>query len=67
MSKVNLRFFFDYKSPFSFLALRHTLQLEKDFAVNIKWLPFAFNVSEGFGDPEKRTQYQKVKIKLVNF
>lgn len=65
MKVANVKFFFDYKSPFSFLALRHTLQLEKDFSVKVDWLPFSFNVTEGFGDPQKRTEYQQVKLKLV--
>ena len=58
-----VRFFFDYKSPFSFLALQHTLRLSKEFNVKTEWLPFSFNMSEGFGTPGTRTEYQNIKLK----
>ena len=63
MSKV--KFFFDYKSPFSYLALPQNQKLIEEFHVEIEWKPFSFNVTEGFGIPEKRTAYQNTKLKFV--
>ena len=60
-----LRFFFDYKSPFSYLALKHNKVLLEEFDIQLVPQPFAFSVSDGFGKPEERTDYQNTKLKLV--
>ena len=67
MSGQCVRFFFDFKSPFSYLALSQTFRLRQEFQVKVEWLPFAFNVAEGFGIPAERTPYQITKLKSVPF
>ena len=62
---MKVRFYFDYKSPFSFLAIRNCRSLENEFNITVEWLPYAFNVNNGFGLPEHRTDYQKKKIKYI--
>lgn len=51
---VELRFYFDYRSPFSYLAKDQVYALEDAHSpdrLHVTWLPFAFPVEEGFGHP----------------
>ena len=58
-----IRYYFDYKSPFAFLAKEPTYALEADFAdVEIQWLPFSFNMDVSFGLPHQRSEWQWNKV-----
>jgi hypothetical protein len=51
---VEVRFYFDYRSPFVYLAKDLVYGIEDHYppdAVHVRWLPFAFPVEEGFGLP----------------
>eukprot|EP00742_Colponemidia_sp_Colp-10_P009220 GILJ01010038.1.p1 GENE.GILJ01010038.1~~GILJ01010038.1.p1 ORF type:complete len:235 (+),score=16.48 GILJ01010038.1:17-721(+) len=60
-----LKYYFDYKSPFSYLSKDLVLQLEKDFNVDVKWLPYQFQVATSFGLPESRSQLQLNRVKYA--
>eukprot|EP00743_Colponemidia_sp_Colp-15_P006299 GILK01006778.1.p1 GENE.GILK01006778.1~~GILK01006778.1.p1 ORF type:complete len:232 (-),score=17.78 GILK01006778.1:240-935(-) len=60
-----LKYYFDYKSPFSYLSKDLVLQLEKDFDVDVKWLPYQFQVAPAFGLPESRSQLQLNRVRYA--
>ncbi len=47
-----VKFYFDYRSPFSYLAKDPVYQLERDFNVKIAFKPLAFPLTEAFGHPD---------------
>jgi 2-hydroxychromene-2-carboxylate isomerase len=53
----------DFKSPYAYLALEATLQLEKDFDVTIDFLPYTLNIPAYLGDVENRDDHQWRKVK----
>lgn len=48
-SKEIVKFYYDFKSPYSYLALDSALQLEKDYPVRVRFVPWAFRPEESFG------------------
>ncbi|CAF3230389.1 unnamed protein product [Rotaria socialis] len=44
-----IKFYYDFKSPFTYLALEPALQLEKDYPVQISFIPWRFRAEETFG------------------
>lgn len=58
-----LRFYFDYKSPFSYLATFGIYELQDQYHVKVQWLPFQFNVKESFGLPESRSEVMWRKVR----
>jgi len=62
---VNIRLYYDYKSPYSFLAKDQAYQLERDYpGVTVEWLPFPFNVEQSFQIPGSRDDYHWRKVKV---
>ena len=44
--------YIDLKSPYAYLAIDETLQLQADFNVEINWLPFGLNIDSYLGSAE---------------
>jgi 2-hydroxychromene-2-carboxylate isomerase len=65
--KIPIRFYFDYRSPFSYLAKDPAYKIQEDYkdVVTMEWLPFAFFVKEGFGLVETRDRWQWNKVKYA--
>ncbi|MBF0278272.1 MAG: DsbA family protein [SAR324 cluster bacterium] len=51
--------YFDYKSPYAFLAQEATFQLRKDTGIEIDWLPYTLNISQFLGVPESNLSEEK--------
>lgn len=58
-----IKLYFDYKSPFAYLAKDEAYQLENNYNVKIVWLPYVLNIPEALGDMTTRTQQQWRKIR----
>ena len=41
--------YFDYKSPYAYLMVAQTWELERDFAVQLNWLPYTLNIPDFLG------------------
>lgn len=54
-----LKVYFDYKSPFAYVAFEPTLALEERFAVTLRWIPFQLRI-KGRGE---RSQYSEWKAR----
>lgn len=61
MSEV--RFFFDYKSPYSYLALDGVYSLQAKHQTRIDWVPFVLDIPAALGSLESRTPLQWDKVK----
>ena len=63
MEAKPIKLYFDYKSPFAYLAKDEAYQLEEDYQVQIEWLPHVVNIPEVYGDLQTRDQQQWRKIR----
>jgi ribosome biogenesis GTPase len=57
-----IRYYYDYKSPFAFLAKDPTYLLQQEYPVEVRWLPFSFNMDVSFGLPHERSEWQWNKL-----
>lgn len=61
-----IKFYYDFKSPYSYLALDETLALEKEYPVQLRILPWPFRPEESFGGKlEERTRLHWNKVKYL--
>ena len=65
MIPTPIKLYFDYKSPFAYLAKDEAYALENDYQVTIEWLPYVLNIPEALGDLPTRTQQQWRKIRYL--
>jgi len=63
MEPKPIKLYFDYKSPFAYLAKDETYRLEEDYSVRVEWLPYVLDIPEALGDLQNRTQQQWRKIR----
>lgn len=49
-----LPFYIDFKSPYAYLAIAPTRQLERDFDVNLDWMPLTLNIPDYLDAVETR-------------
>jgi 2-hydroxychromene-2-carboxylate isomerase len=63
MGTKPIKLYFDYKSPFAYLAKDEAYQLEDDYQVQIEWLPYVVNIPEVYGDLQTRDQQQWRKVR----
>jgi 2-hydroxychromene-2-carboxylate isomerase len=65
MDSTPIKLYFDYKSPFAYLAKDEAYTLEADYHVTIEWLPYVLDIPEALGDLPTRTQQQWRKIRYL--
>ncbi len=65
MSPTEITCYTDYKSPYAYLALEPTYQLERDFNVRINWLPYTLNIPSYLGAVDTRSQQQWRKVRYA--
>jgi len=63
MESIPIKLYFDYKSPFAYLAKDEAYQLEEDYHVQVEWLPYVVNIPEVYGDLRTRDRQQWRKIR----
>ncbi len=44
-----IKFYYDFKSPYTYLAFEPTLELEKEYHVQLRFIPWPFRPEESFG------------------
>jgi 2-hydroxychromene-2-carboxylate isomerase len=52
MAHKQITHYFDYKSPYAYLAQEDTFQLERDFDVRVDWLPYTLDIPSYLGAAE---------------
>lgn len=59
LNKTMVKIYFDYKSPFAYLAFEPALKLAKEFDVEIRWIPYILRI-KGKGE---RSLYSEWKVR----
>jgi len=44
-----IKFYYDFKSPYTYLALEPAFQLEKEYPIQLRFIPWPFRPEESFG------------------
>ncbi|CAF2969198.1 unnamed protein product [Rotaria sp. Silwood2] len=44
-----IKFYYDFKSPYTYLALEPALQLEKEYPIQLRFIPWVLRIEESFG------------------
>ena len=65
MNPTLIKLYFDYKSPFAYLAKDEAYKLEDDYYAQVEWLPYVLDIPEALGDLQTRTQQQWRKIRYL--
>ena len=65
MARQTVTVYFDYKSPFAYLAKDLTYQLAEECKVGITWLPYTLHIPEILGDVETRGENDWAKVKYL--
>lgn len=52
MARAQMTHYFDYKSPYAYLAQEATYQLAQDFDIEIDWLPLTLHIPSFLGSAE---------------
>ncbi len=52
MAYKTVTHYFDYKSPYAYLAQEETFRLEEDFVVQVDWLPYTLDIPSFLGSAE---------------
>jgi len=65
MAAISVTAYFDYKSPFAYLAKDLTYELEQDAGVAITWLPYTLDIPEFLGSQEDRGENDWRKVKYL--
>lgn len=65
MSDPVITFYFDVRSPYSYLAWEPVLGLPNEFAVSVEALPYTVALADAFGTPETRDAREVRKIKYM--
>ncbi len=60
-----ITFYFDVRSPYSYLAWEPVLGLPNEFAVDVEALPYTVALADAFGTPETRDAREVRKIKYT--
>jgi 2-hydroxychromene-2-carboxylate isomerase len=61
-----LKFYFDFKSPFSYLALAPTLALEQSHRVRIRFMPYEVDLKSAYGgELDQRDELHWAKVRYL--
>jgi 2-hydroxychromene-2-carboxylate isomerase len=61
-----LKFYYDFKSPFSYLALAPTLALEETHRVLIRFMPYGVDLKAAYGgELDQRTELHWAKVRYL--
>ncbi|MCR9212320.1 MAG: DsbA family protein [Proteobacteria bacterium] len=63
MSRRTVIHYTDYKSPFAYLAVEPTYELEEEFDLEVIWRPYTLDIASFAGSVEERSEEQWRKIK----
>ena len=64
-----IKFYYDFKSPYTYLALDPVFELEKDYPVQIRFIPWPFRAEESFGgnlQERNKLNWNKVRYSYLD-
>jgi 2-hydroxychromene-2-carboxylate isomerase len=63
MATRDLRIYIDFKSPYAYLAKEPAYDLEREFGVEFRWLPYVLRIPEFLGTVEGRNPHQWRRVR----
>ncbi len=65
MATQTVTVYFDYKSPYAYLAVEAAYGLENDPGVRVEWLPYTLEIPDFLGAVETRNAHQWRRVKYA--
>jgi 2-hydroxychromene-2-carboxylate isomerase len=66
MSELAIKFYFAYTSPFTYLAMRPAYELQDDYHVKLRFIPFGVNIRQVYGgEVEARDERNRRKLRYL--
>lgn len=62
---LEIKFYFAYTSPFSYLAYEPAYALERSFQVRVRPIPFGVNIRKTYGDTAARSRRDQYKVRYL--
>lgn len=60
-----IKFYYDFKSPYTYLAFDPILALEKDYSIQVRFIPWAFRMESFGGNLEQRKEMHWNKVRYL--
>lgn len=60
-----IKFYFAYTSPFTYLALEPAYALEQSHNVRVRFIPYGVNIRKVYGDVPTRTNRDQIKVRYL--
>jgi 2-hydroxychromene-2-carboxylate isomerase len=62
---VELKFYFAYTSPFTYLAMAPAYELERSHRVRLRFIPYGVNIRQVYGDTPTRSHRDALKVRYL--
>lgn len=62
---LEIKFYFAYTSPFTYLALEPAYALEQSHYVRVRFIPYGVNIRKVYGDVPTRTIRDQIKVRYL--
>lgn len=60
-----IKFYFAYTSPFTYLAMEPAYALERSHNVRIRFIPYGVNIRKVYGDVPTRSARDQIKVRYL--
>ena len=64
-SPTEIKFYFAYTSPFTYLALEPAYALEESHNVRVRFIPYGVNIRKVYGDVPTRSDRDQIKVRYL--
>lgn len=65
MKQLNVKLYYDYKSPYTHLAKEELYRIEDEYEFRMQWLPWNFPIEPSYGAAGSRTPSQQNRVKYM--
>ena len=65
MSKKEVVLYIDYKSPYAFVVKDPAYELEDQFDIRLKWLPYTIDIPSYLDSVEERTEHHWRRVRYM--
>ncbi len=65
MSKKEVLLYIDYKSPYAFVVKDPAYELEEQFDIRLKWLPYTIDIPSYLDSVEERTEHHWRRVRYM--
>ena len=62
---TELKFYFAYTSPFTYLAMAPAYELERTHHVRLRFIPYGVNIRRVYGDTPTRSHRDDLKVRYL--